>query len=190
MKQFRDGKARLEAILSKNGEYMLRQFDSCTGQSVDIMNTLKSTALRSISVPLLGTALNDNGPLLEMLLKFERDLWIPYSLIYSNPGSICLCQQAISIMKYRKLQLECWEGIIVMRSESIEESLTKALLECASGGKSDSEIKTVTKLTERQAAISILDLIFAGIATNSRAFYFILNVMAFRTQSMLKSARY
>ena len=85
MKQFRDGKARLEAILSKNGEYMLRQFDSCTGPSVDIMNTLNSTALRSISVPLLGTALNDDDPLLEMLLKFEGDLWIPYSLIYSNP---------------------------------------------------------------------------------------------------------
>ncbi len=187
MKQFGDGKSRLEAILSKNGEYMLRQFDSCIGQPVDIMNTLKCTALRSISVLLLGRALNDDDPLLGMLLKLERDLW---DVLGTSLGSVILdifppliylpLPGSQRLKKYRQLQLGCWEKIAAMQSEAKVESLTQVLLECSSGGKPDTEVKSVPQITERQAVMSSLDLIFAGTTTSSRALYFILNVMAFR----------
>ncbi len=187
MKQYGEGKSRLEAILSKNGKYMLRQFDSCIGQPVDILNTLKSTALRSISVLLLGRALNDDDPLLDMLLKLERDFW---DALGTSLGSVILdifpplihfpipaCRR---LKKYRKLQLECWEKIVAMQSEAKVESLTQVLLECSSGGKPDTDVKSVLQITERQAAMSSLDLIFGGTTTSSRALYFIFNVMAFR----------
>ncbi len=187
MKQFGDGKSRLEAILSKNGEYMLRQFDSCIGQPVDIMNTLKSTVLRSVSVLLLGRTLNDGDPILDMLLKFERDLWdaldtsLGSLLLDIFPSLIHLPLPASQrLKKFRQLELDCCERIAAMKSEAKVESLTQVLLESASGGKSDADVKSAPQITERQAVMSSLDLIFAGTATSSRALYCLFNVMAFR----------
>ncbi len=187
MKQFGDGKTRLEAILSKNGEYMLQQFDSSIGQPVDIMNTLKSTVLRSISLLLLGRALNKDDPLLDMLLKYERDIWdahrrsLGYLILDIFLFLIHLPLPASQrLKKCRKLQIECWERIALMQSEAKAESLTQVLLGCASGGKFDTDAKAWPQITERQATMSSLDLIIAGTATSSRTLYFILNVMPFR----------
>ncbi len=189
MKQFGDGMPRLEAILSKSGEYMLRQFDICIGQPVDIMDTLKATALRSISVLLLGRALNDDDPLLDMLLKYERDLW---DVLGRSLGSVILdifpflihlpLPASLRLKGFRQFQDECWERIQAMLSEAKTESLTQVLLGCASEDKADTKAnaQTLPQITERQASLSSLDLIVTGTATSSRALYFIINVMAFR----------
>ncbi len=74
MKQFGDGMSRLEEILLQNADYMLDEFESHVEQPMNIMGVLKSTALRSISVLLLGRALTTSDPILDMLLRFEEEV--------------------------------------------------------------------------------------------------------------------
>ncbi len=188
LKQFGEGRSRLETVLSASAQYLLRQFDSCVGQPVDVMQIIKITSLTSISVLLLGRALDDDDPLLGMLLKYEEDFW---NAVGTSPGSMILeifpflihlpIPASRHLNNFNRLQDQCWERIKAMQSKAKEESLTQVLLECVSKEKTpDSGDKDWPAVTGRQAAITSIHMIIAGTATTARALYCILNVLAFR----------
>ena len=72
MKQFGDGMSRLEDILLRNADYMLHDLKSNVGQPVDTFEILKMTALRSITVLLLGQALKKGDRLPNMLIEIRK----------------------------------------------------------------------------------------------------------------------
>ena len=180
MKQFGDGMSRLEEILSQNANYMLQQFDASLGQPVNIMETLQATALRSISVLLLGRALEEDDAFLDMLLTYQNAVFTAVSmtlgslLIEQFPFVIHLPLPAATYLrKYKAFQEECWQKIKVNQSKAKEQSLTQVLIN------SVSEAPRGT-ISELQAASSSLMLILAGTTTTARALYCILNVLAFK----------
>ena len=187
MSQFGDGIARLENILSRNADYMQQQLDSALIQPVNIMHTLKSTALRSISVLLLGRATSEDDPLWKLLLEYERRVLLVldksssailvelFPMLIHLPLPICLKWK-----KFKQFQKYCWEAIKGKQSKAKEESLTQAVLAVVRENSSGSDTKTTATITELEAGISLLMLIFAGTATTARALYCILNVLAFR----------
>ncbi len=187
MKQFGDGMSRLEDILSQTANYMLQQFDATFGQPVDVMETLKATALRSVSVLLLGNALEEDGALSDMLLTYEKDAFDAVSMTLGSllidlfpilmrlpvPASVCL-------RKFKVFQDECWEKIKDKQSKAIEQSLTQVLLDSVSETKAGPTPQGT--ITEQEAAASSLILILAGTTTTARAMYCILNVLAFKQE--------
>ncbi len=187
MKQFGDGMSRLEEILSQNANYMLQQIDANLGQPVDVMETLKATALRSISVLLLGRALEDDDTLLDLLLTFENGLLNALSMTLSSllidnfpflvhvplPASVCL-------KRFKAFHEECWAKIKDNQSKAKEESLTQVLLSNVSEAISEANPTRKGTISELEAAASSLILISAGTNTTTRAMYCILNVLAFK----------
>ncbi len=159
LRQFGDGMPSLEAILSTTGKYMLGQFDSCIGRPVDVMEIIKSTALRSVSVLLLGRSLEDDDLLLHMLLKYEEDFW---EIVGSSVDSMLLdvfpflihipLPASRQIKAFKKFQEKCWNGIKLMQSKAKEESLTQVLLRAVPGNSPIPDCKDNT-ISELQAAI-------------------------------------
>ncbi len=187
MKQFGDGMSRLEAVLSKNAEYLLQEFDSNIGKPMDVMNVLKSAALRTTAVLLLGTALDNDDPLLDMLLRYERGL---FEAIGTSLGSMILdvfpvlihfpLPESLKLKKFKEFQDESWEKIKEAQSKAQEESLTQVLLQAVSEKITDPDCNQNAYISELDAAASVRSLVFAGTATTARVLYCLLNVLAFR----------
>ncbi len=73
LKQFGTGMSQLEGILVEASTYMLEEFEeSKKGTPINTMETLKSAALSSIKVLLMGKTLTPEHALHKMLLKYER----------------------------------------------------------------------------------------------------------------------
>ncbi len=187
MKQFGDGMSRLEDILSQNANYMLQQFDASLGQPVDVMETLKATALRSISVLLLGRALEKDEALLDVLLTYEKGLFSVFSMRLDSlmieifPFLVHLPLPAsLSLWNFKTFQDECWEKIKDNQSKAKETSLTQVLIDSVCEATSELDSKPKGTISEHEAAASSFILILAGTATTARALYCILNVLAFR----------
>ncbi len=188
MKQFGDGMSRLEGILLQNADYMVETLASETGKPIHTLDILRDTALRSISVLLLGQGLDPEHKIYGKLLKYETDLFHCTRLSFGNflidicPWLIYVPLSAsIEIRKFRKFQEECWSEIKETQAESAVESLTRVLLTSAAGSTS-TEVKANANLgfEEKHAKMASLTLILAGVSTTSRALHFILNMMSFR----------
>ncbi len=187
MNQFGDGMSRLEAVLSKNAEYLLQEFDSNIGQPMDVMNVLKSASLRTTAVLLLGTALDNDDPLLDMLLRYERGL---YEAFGTSLGSRILdvfpvlihfpLPESLKLKTFKEFQDECWEKIKEAQSEAQEKSLTQVLLDGVSENLGDPDGNQNATITELEVAATVRSLIFAGTATTASSLYCLLNVLAFR----------
>ncbi len=188
MKQFGDGMSRLEEILLQNADDMITKLEQKAGQPVNTLHILRLTALRSISVLLLGKALESGDPLLDMLLKYETDI---LSITEISPCTMLLefwpwlihapVKAFVDIKNFKTFQDKCWKLVKETQSEVKGETLTQVLLksvsEEASRGKID---EAVPILEECHVKMSCLILLLAGVATTSRAMHFILNAMAFR----------
>ena len=189
LKQFGSGMSRLEDILSHNVDYMLQQFHSAVGQPVNVMETVKSTSLRSISVLLLGRSLDDNDPLMEEFLSYERRA-------FEDAGGTELSSLLIDVFPFlihfpippsrrlknlKAFQQELWVKIKAMQSDAQQESLTKVFLDIVpdTNGEKDVTCTDSPTITELEAAMSVLSLILAGTGTTSRVLYCIFNVLAF-----------
>ena len=189
LKQFGSGMSRLEDILSHNVDYMLQQFHSAVGQPVNVMETVKSTSLRSISVLLLGRSLDDNDPLMEEFLSYERRA-------FEDAGGTELSSLLIDVFPFlihfpippsrrlknlKRFQQEFWVKIKAMQSNSQQESLTKVFLDIISDENGDKDVTCTDSptITELEAAMTVLALILAGTSTTSRVLYCIFNVLAF-----------
>ena len=184
MKQFGDGMSRLEEILLRNADYMLEAFDSRVGEPIDTLSTLKDTSLRSISVLLLGRALDPEHHLYDMLMRYERDVTsaanmsIGKLLIDICPWFVYMPLQASKdIWRFKKFQDECWQEVKAMQSQSEAGSLTQVLLESVTTNIGSGKDFGVT---EAHAKTSSLLLITAGVGTTSRALHYILNALAFK----------
>ncbi len=139
---------------------MLVQFDSCIGRPVDVMDVVRSTVLRSMSVLLLGRALDDDDLLLRMLLKYEEDFW---EIVGSSMDSMLLdvfpflihipLPASRQIKKFKKFQEKCCNGIKLMQSKAKEESLTQVLLRAVPGNSPIPDCKDMNTISELQAAI-------------------------------------
>ncbi len=184
MKQFGDGMSRLEEILQWNADDMLEELESNVGQPIDTLDILKMTSLRSITVLLLGRALEKEDGLLSMLLKYEKDIM---SVTEVTPAVLLmnifpwLVHMPLSVSRkvrdFKRFQADCWARIKEMQAQDGGESLTSVLLEAT--GLHDAH--TSGKISEAEAKMSSLILILAGVTTTARALYFMLNAMAFRT---------
>ncbi len=184
MKQFGNEISRLEEILLPNADYMLEELESNVMQPIDTLDILKMTALRSVTVLLLGRVLEKEDRLLSMLLKYEKDImsaaevspamllmnWFPW--LIHMPLSV-----SRKIREFKQFQAECWARIKDMQAQDGAESLTSLFLEAI--GHQDEE--TSCKISEAEAKMSSLILILAGVSTTARALHFMLNAMAFRT---------
>ncbi len=184
MKQFGDGMSRLEEILLQNADYMLEELESNVGRPIDTLDLLKMTALRSVTVLLLGRALEKEDRLLSNLLKYEKDIMYLTEL---SPDLMLmdffpwLVHMPLSISRkmreFKRFQAGCWARIKEMQAQDGGESLTSLFLEAMS----DPDAKTSGKISEAEAKMSSLILILAGVTTTARALHFMLNAMAFRT---------
>ncbi len=191
MKQFGDGMSRLEAILLQNANYMLETLDSQTEKPINTLDILRDTALRSISVLLLGEGV-DTGhgqDIYNKLLKYEKEI---FRVSERSLGNLLLdiCPWLIHVplptsvdyWKFNTLQDECWNRVLETQTEGGVESLTQVLLKSAVTATSATENRRENLLAveEKHAKMSSLVLILAGVSTTSRALHFILNMMAFR----------
>ncbi len=184
MKQFGDGISRLEEILLQNADYMMEELESRVGQPMDTLDILKMTALRSITVLLLGRTLEEEDLLLSMLLKYEKDMMYltemsPEVLLMDFFPWLVHMPLTVSrkMRKFKQFQAECWARIKEMQARDSGESLTSLFLEAMG----DQEANMSGKISEAEAKMSSLILILAGVSTTARALHFILNAMAFRT---------
>ncbi len=191
MKQFGDGMSRLEELLLKNVDYMLSEFDSSLEKPLNTLEILRNTALRSVSVLLLGRALETGEPLLDLLLKFERDfvdllkMSVGKFLLMRCPWMINFPSQTFAeVRNFKRLEDECWQKVKESQLDAEAESLANVLLSNLEGYTNNTSAKqseTSSPIAkEIYAKGSSLALIFAGVATTSRAMYFILNTISFR----------
>ncbi len=188
MKQFVDAVSRLEEILMDTADCMIETFSSSCNQPIDIMDIVKTTAMRSIAVLLLGQNLNEGDPLLDKLLRYEKDLTqstemtIGTLLLDTFPFLIHAPLQASRNLKnLNKLQAELWEEIKKMQATSQDESLTQVFLDMTSkNDAAESEEECSSTIPESVAKMSCLALILAGVVTTSRTMYCLLNTIAFR----------
>ncbi len=187
MEQFGDGMSRLEDILLQNADYMLGEFDSHVCRPLDTLQIIKGTGLRSISVLILGRALETGDDLLEMLMKYERDF---FDVTEMSPSILLLgiCSwliflplpRFIAMRHFKKFQDECWKKIKKMQLEAEGESLTKVLMDSMEEMSAKQSYKEPISFEENNVKLSTLLLIIAGVGTTSRAMHYILNTMAFR----------
>ena len=177
LKQFGSGMSRLETILSQAAVYIVKEFESRQGAPSETLQTLKEAALSSISVLLLGQAPKPDDEIFVMLMKYEKD-FVHYLGIDSFPLIILdifpflinvPCSKFAEVKDFVRYQDQCWEKIKEMQRYSTHESLTKVLLDNVGEG----------GLTERQAALTSLSLIFAGVLTTSVTLHMLLNTLAF-----------
>ncbi len=188
MKQFGDGMSRLEEILLQNANYMLETLDSQTGKPINTLDILRDTALRSISVLLLGEGLDPDHKIYDILLNYEKEIFRVSKLTLGNL-LLDICPWLIHVplpasadhWKFKALQDECWSRVLETQSEDGVESLTQVLLKSVTTASSVKENSSENlAVEEKHAKMSSLVLILAGVSTTSRALHFILNMMAFR----------
>ena len=177
LKQFGSGMSRLETILSQAAVYIVKEFESRQCAPSETLQTLKEAALSSISVLLLGQAPRPDEEIFQMLMKYEKD-FVHYLGMESFPLLIldtfpflvnAPCSKFAEVKEFVRYQDQCWVKIKDTQRYSIHESLTKVLLDNVGEG----------GLTERQAALTSLSLIFAGVLTTSVTLHMLLNTLAF-----------
>ncbi len=123
-------------MLLQNADYMLEEIKSNIGQPTDAFDILKTTALRSITVLLLGRALEKEDLLFSMLLKYEKDIMY---LTEMSPELLLmdffpwLVHMPLSVSRkmseFKRFQAECWARIKEMQAQDGGESLTGLFLE-------------------------------------------------------------
>ncbi len=171
LKQFGTGMSHLEGILVEASKYMLDEFQSKKGTPIDTMETLKSAALSSITVLLMGKALTPEHALHKMLLKYERDLiyylgdtTLPLVMLDMYPFMFHLpLRDYKGLKEFVKFQDMCWQRIKEMQTDIKEDSLTKLLLENVTHKMAGDD----AGLTEAEAGMTCLTLISAGVITTS-----------------------
>ncbi len=191
MKQFGDGMSKVEDILQVAVTRMVGDFRDTNCSPVNTMRILKQTALYSISVLLLGRAVDPQDPLLEMLIQYEHDFmqclgFFHFQMLVLDrlPWLIHAPLQCSRDLKaFVKFQADLWRRIKENQRLSRSDSLTKLLLEnvvpdrCGTSGKTDIG---KSGITDTEAGLTCLNLIFAGIITTSISMHYIINVLAFR----------
>ncbi len=191
MKQFGDGMSKIEGILHHAAERMIADFEATNSTPVDTMETLKEAALYSISVLLLGRAVDRQDPLLKMLMKYENDFTECLSPV--RPGMVlldkfpCMIHLPLPNSKefkaFVKLQDNLWQIIKENQRHSEYDSLTKLLLENVArddGGTSGTTDDRESGITDLEAGLTCLNLIFAGIITTSINMYCMVGALACR----------
>ncbi len=191
MKQFGDGMSRLEGILHQGVERMIEDFEASGASPVDTMGTLKEAALYSISVLLLGRAIDRHDPLLKMLMKYENDFTECLSpvrlgmvLLDKFPWMIHLpLPNSKELKSFVKQQDDLWHLIKEDQRHSEYDSLTKLLLENVvkdDGRTSGTADERRSGITDLEAGLTCLNLIFAGIITTSITMYCVISALAHR----------
>ena len=72
LKQFGDGMSKLEDNLQHSVERMISDFESAKGSPINTQETIRNTALHSVTVLILGSAVDPNENLWKMLMKYEE----------------------------------------------------------------------------------------------------------------------
>ncbi len=170
---------------------MIADFEATDSSPVDVMETLKEAALYSISVLLLGRAVDRQDPLLKMLMKYESDL--AHSLSPVRLGMFlmdkfpCLIHLPLPNSKelkaFVKLQDDLWQIIKDNQRHSEYDSLTKILLENVArnnGALTGTAEDRKSRITDLEAGLTCLTLIFAGIITTSISMYCMIGTLPCR----------
>ncbi len=191
MKQFGEGMSKIEGILHHAAERMIADFEATNSSPIDTMRTIKEAALYSISVLLLGRAVDRQDPLLKMLMDYERDFMECLSPV--RPGMILLdtfpwmihlpLPNSKELKAFVQLQDDLWQKVKENQIHSEYDSLAKLLLENvatgegATSGMSD-DIKS--GITDLEAGLTCLNLIIGGITTTSITMYCMIGTLACR----------
>ncbi len=199
MKQFGDGLSELEVNLQNVVKRMISGLKATQRSPVNTLNILKETALHSISVLLMGRPVDPDGQLWKMLLEYESALTGCFSpvrldmmMLDKFPWLIHLpLQFSQEIKQFAKLQDDLWKTIKENHLQMEYDSLTKVLLEHVANGKDgrstnlDDRYK-LNGITDRQAGLTCLLLLFAGIVTTSKAMHVLVNILACRKDTQDK----
>ena len=89
------------------------------------------------------------------------------------------------VKELRKLQDDLWQEMKENHKQAEYDSLTKVLMEHVASGNDGTSVNAddrykLTGITDRQAGLTCLVLIFAGTATTSKALHFLVNMLAYR----------
>ena len=194
MKQFGDGLSELEVNLQDAEKQMIADLEATQCSPVNTLDIMKNTALRSISVLLMGRPVDPDEQLWELLVRYEgtfgrclNPVRLDMIMLDKFPWLIHFpLQCSREIKKLKKLQDELWRVIKENHKQTEYDSLTKVLLEhiasqCNDGSfvNPDDRYK-LTGITDRQAGLSCLLLILAGITTTSKAMHILTNILAYR----------
>ncbi len=191
LKQFGDRvmMSKLEGTLQKVGERLIDDLEATHSTPVNVKTAVREASLRSVSVLLLGRAVDNQNPLLKMLMQYEQTFVecmapVRFDLLMLDkfPWLIHLPLSSSNELKaFVKLQGDLWSIIKRDQQHSDYDSLTKQLLTNVGGddtsGSAGDEKSVVTDV---EACHTCLGLIVAGIGTTSIAMHCIINTLAYR----------
>ena len=199
MKQFGDGLSELEVILQDAEKRMISAFEATQRSPVNTLDIMKETALYSITVLLMGRPVDPNEQLWEMLLRYESaftgclsSIRLDMMMLDKFPWLIHFPLQCSREIKgFAKLQDDLWDTIKENHRQMKYDSLTKVLLEHVANGSCgnftnlDDRYK-LTGITDRQAGLTCLVLLVAGVLTTPVAIHLIVNILACRQDTQDK----
>ncbi len=188
LKQFGDGMSKLEDMLHEVVERMIVDLEATNSSPVNIIGTLKEASFHSISVLLLGRAVDTHNPLLTMIMKYEKDATRCFApvrfdmvMLDNFPWLIHFPFSSSNDLKaFVKLQDDVWNIIKQDQTQSDYDSLTKLLLKNVSEDTSGSPNERKSGLTDDEAGQTCLSLILGGIISTSTAMYCVINTLAYR----------
>ncbi len=191
LKQFGDGMSKLEPVLKDVLSQMISEFESKLNVPFSTMGVLKSGALNTMTVLLLGRAIPKEDPLRKLLMQYENDFtscfglghW-SYPMLDMFPWLIHLPLPGSKGMKdLLKVQTECWNNIKMNLSLAEHDTLPRVLLDTVSdrgSGLGTKKDKAKTSISEIEAGLSSLVIIIAGTITTSLTLHLLLNTLSFR----------
>ncbi len=193
LKQFGDGLSELEGNLQDAVKQMISDFEDTHCSPVNTLDLMKKTALRSISVLLMGRSVDPDEKLWELLVRYENNFTTSLSpvrlemmMLDKFPWLIHFpLQCSREIKELRKVQDDLWQVIKENHRQAEYDSINKVLLEHVArgndGGSANAENRyKLTGITDRQAGLSCLVLILAGMMTTSKALHILVNILAYR----------
>lgn len=187
LKQFGDGMSRLEDSLQHAVGVMISDFEDTKCSPINVMATMKKTTFCNLAVLLMGNPVDQHSELVKMLMKYESEFTKCMNPVRADMMMLDLMPWLIhlplacsrEVKDFVKLQADTWEKIKANQRELQGDSFTKLLLdqvvsdEDAASGRKDG-------ITDMQAGLTCLLLIFGGMLTTSITMYNMVNMLAFR----------
>ncbi len=193
MKQFGDGLSELEVILQDAEKQLIADFEATQCSPVNALDIIRNTTLRSMSVLLMGRPVEPDEGMWEMLVRYDstfaecvNPMRLEMFLLDRFPWLIHFplrCSREVKDL--RKLQGDLWQEMKENHKQAEYDSLTKVLMEHVASSNDGTSVNAddrykLTGITDRQAGLTCLVLILAGITTTTKALHFLVNMLAYR----------
>ena len=191
LKQFGDGMSKLEENLQHPVKSMISDFVAAKGNPINPKDTIRKTALQSITVLMLGNAVDPQEDLWKMLMTYE-ETWqdcmnpgrLDMMMLDQLPWLIHLpLKSSREVRAFVSLQKAMWQTIKESNRYLKQGSFAKSLLEHVSNDKGDDSVMTDERkdgITDRQAGLACLGLIVAGIMSTSTTMHFLVSLLGYR----------